>query len=370
MMNTAIIHEWLVTIAGAESVLQSIHKLYPGSIYTLFHDKDALRGTEWEKIKVTTSLLQNIPFARKHHRLFLPLFPMAVEQFDLRDHKLIISSSYAVAKGVLNSSDQLHICYCHSPMRYVWDLTFEYLDAEGFDRGLRSFLVRLILHYIRIWDSISSNRVNEFVANSEYIAHRIKKCYNRRARVIYPPVDVDQFYVSDKKENYFITLSRLVGYKRIDIIINAFNELKLPLLIVGDGPAMGKLKKIAGPTITFAGHQPAPEVQKLLSRARAFVFSAEEDFGIVNVEAQASGIPVIAYGRGGALETVLEDTTGLFFYRQDPQCLIDKIKEFLKKEDSFDPQAIRRNAEKFPRSRFEKEFKELVDEAWDKFPYK
>ena len=370
MTNTAIIHEWLVTIAGAESVLQSIHKLYPGTIYTLFHDADALKGSIYENLPIETSLLQHFPFAHKHHRLFLPLFPMAVEQFDLRDHKLIISSSYAVAKGVLNSADQLHICYCHSPMRYVWDLTFEYLDAEGLTRGMKSFLVRLFLHYIRVWDSVSSNRVNEFVANSHYIAHRIKKCYNRRSKVIYPPVDVDQFYVSDKKDNYFITLSRLVGYKRIDIIIRAFNKLKLPLLIVGEGPAMKNLKKIAGKTITFVGHQPAPEVQKLLSHARAFVFGAEEDFGIVNVEAQASGIPVIAFGRGGALETVIENETGLFFYKQEVQCLVDKIKEFLAKEDSFDPLTIRKNAERFPRSRFEQEFKAFVDEAWERFPYK
>lgn len=370
MINVAIIHEWLVTVAGAESVLQSIYGLYPGKIYTLFHDPDALQGSPWERIPVTTSLLQHFPFASKHHRLFLPLFPMAVEQFDLREHKLIISSSYAVAKGVLNSSDQLHICYCHSPMRYVWDLTFEYLDAEGFDKGLKSFLVRLFLHYIRIWDSVSSNRVNEFIANSEYIAHRIRKCYNRRAKVIYPPVDVDQFYCSEKKDDYFITVSRLVGYKRIDIIIRAVNQLRLPLVIVGDGPAMNKLKKIAGKTVTFVGHQPAPEVQKLLSRARAFIFSAEEDFGIVNVEAQASGIPVIAYGRGGALETVADGKTGLFFYRQDTQCLIDKLKEFLAREDSFDPHVIRANAERFPRSRFETEFKAFVDEAWDRFPYK
>jgi glycosyltransferase involved in cell wall biosynthesis len=370
MINTAIIHEWLVTIAGAESVLQSIHKLFPGSIYTLFHDRDAMKNSPWENIPVTTSILQRFPLARKHHRLFLPLFPMAVEQFDLRQHKLIISSSYAVAKGVLNSSDQLHICYCHSPMRYVWDLTFEYLEAEGVSHGVKSFLVRLLLHYIRMWDMVSSNRVNEFVANSSYIAHRIKKCYNRDAKVIYPPVDVDQFFVSEKKDGYFITLSRLVGYKRIDIIINAFNALKLPLLIVGDGPAMKKLKAIAGPTITFTGHQKGDEVQKLLANARAFVFSAEEDFGIVNVEAQASGLPVIAFGRGGAIETVIDGKTGLFFYKQEVACLIDTIKEFLKREDTFNPHTIRANALRFPRSRFETEFKAFVDEAWERFPYK
>ena len=370
MVKTAIIHEWLVTLAGAESVLESIYRLFPGTIYTLFHDSKGLQDSFWENQVIKTSLLQKFPFGRKHHRFFLPLFPMAVEQFYLRDHKLIISSSYAVAKGVLNSSDQLHICYCHSPMRYIWDLTFEYLEASGLNGGLKSFLVRSILHYMRIWDTISSNRVNEFVANSHYIAHRIWKCYNRKAKVIYPPVDVDRFAISDKKDTYFITMSRLVPYKRLDIIITAFNVLKLPLLIIGDGPMKNDLKKIAGPTITFMGHLPAWQVENLLSKARAFVFSAEEDFGIVNVEAQAAGIPVIAFGRGGALETVKEGTTGLFFHQQTPQCLIEKIRTFLRMEDSFDPHVIRKNARRFPRSRFEKEFSAFVNETWRRFPYK
>ncbi len=370
MVNSAIIHEWLVTLAGAESVLQSIYRLYPGTIYTLFYDPEEIKGMLWEEERIVTSMLQKLPFAKKHHRIYLPLFPMAIEQFDLREHKLIISSSYAVAKGVLNSSDQLHICYCHSPMRYIWDLTYEYLEASGLERGIKSFIVRMILHYIRLWDIGSANRVNEFIANSHYIAHRIWKCYNRPAHVIYPPVDVDRFYISEKKDNYFITISRLVPYKRLDIIIEAFNHLKLPLLIVGDGPCMKSLRKIAGPTIEFVGHCSTGEVEKLLSNARAFVFSAEEDFGIVNVEAQAAGVPVIAFGRGGVLETVIEGKTGLFFKRQTPLCLIEAIQEFLEKEDSFDPYEIRKNAERFPRSRFEREFKSFVDEAWENFPYK
>ncbi|MBN1306473.1 MAG: glycosyltransferase [Chitinispirillaceae bacterium] len=370
MINTAIIHEWLVTLAGAESVLQSIYHLYPGSIYTLFHDPHEMKGAPWEEERIRTSLLQRLPFGKKHHRLYLPLFPMAIEQFDLRDHKLIISSSYAVAKGVLNSSDQLHICYCHSPMRYIWDLTFEYLEAAGLNGGWKSFTVRMLLHYIRLWDLASANRVNEYIANSHYIAHRIWKCYNRPAHVIYPPVDVERFRIGNKKENYFITISRLVPYKRIDIIVEAFNHLKLPLVVVGDGPGMKKLRRIAGPTVELLGHRSAREVEELLANARAFVFSAEEDFGIVNVEAQASGLPVIAFGRGGTLETVIEGKTGLFFKQQTPLCLIEAIQEFLDKEEKFDPQEIRKNAERFPRARFEREFKTFVDEAWEKFPYK
>lgn len=369
-MKTAIIHEWLVTQAGAEAVLQSIFNLYPGTIHTLFHNPDGLKGTQWEDVKVVTSMLQRIPFGRKRHRAFLPLYPMAIEQFDLREYNLIISSSYAVAKGILNSSDQLHICYCHTPMRYVWDLTFQYLETSNLSHGLKSFFIRLIFHYIRMWDAISAMRVNEFVANSHYIAQRIKKCYNRTATVIYPPVDVDKFYVSDKKDNYFITVSRLVPYKRIDLVVEAFNELKLPLLIIGEGPAKKYLKSIANKNITFLGYQTFDKMREYLAKARGFVFSAEEDFGIVNVEAQSAGIPVIAYGKGGALETVVDNKTGLFFYRQKVPHIVDAMKTFLSKEADFDPAVIRANAERFPRSRFEKEFKAFVDQAWEKFPYK
>lgn len=369
-MKTAIIHEWLVTQAGAESVLQSIYNLYPGTIHTLFHDPEGLVGTQWENVEVTASMLQRLPFGRKHHRAFLPLYPMAIEQFDLRDYNLILSSSYAVAKGVLNSSDQLHICYCHTPMRYVWDLTFQYMETSNLSRGLKGFLVRSIFHYIRMWDTLSSKRVNKFIANSKYIARRIYKCYNREATVIYPPVDVDQFSLSEKKEDYFIAVSRLVPYKRTDLVIRAFNELKLPLVIIGEGPSKKYLKSIAGKNITFLGYQQPEKLEGYLNKARAFVFSAEEDFGIVNVEAQAAGIPVIAYGRGGALETVIPDKTGLFFYKQDVENIIKAVKEFISKEELFDPKEIRKNAERFPRSRFEVEFKTFVDQAWEEFPYK
>ncbi|MBD3321005.1 MAG: glycosyltransferase [Chitinivibrionales bacterium] len=369
-MKSAIIHEWLVTVAGAESVLQSIHSLYPGDIFALFHDPEGIKNTRWQDVTVTASMLQHMPWAAKHHRIYLPLFPMAVEQFDLREYKLILSSSYAVCKGILNSSDQLHICYCHSPMRYVWDLTFEYLETAGLDKGLKSFLVRLIFHYIRMWDAISSKRVNHFIANSKYIANRIRKCYNRDATVIYPPVDVDRFRISDRRDNYFITISRLVPYKRIDLIIRAFNELELPLVIIGDGPSKKQLMKISKKNISFLGHLPSPQLDEHLRNARAFVFSAEEDFGIVNVEAQASGIPVIAYGRGGALETVVEGQTGIFFYNQNYWSIVSAIKKFLKNEDTFEPLIIRKNAEKFPRSRFEREFRAFVDNAWEQFPYK
>ncbi len=369
-MNTALIHEWLVTEAGAESVLQSIYSLFPGDMHVLFHDPDALRGSRWEQVPVSASMLQRIPLARKRHRAFLPLYPMAIEQFDLRGYNTIISSSYAVAKGVLTSSDQLHICYCHSPMRYVWDLTFEYLDAAGLKGGFRSFLVRSIFHYVRLWDAMSSLRVNHFIANSHYIAHRIEKCYNRPSTVIYPPVDVDRFHISPHKDNYFITISRLVPYKRIDLAVEAFNRLGLRLLIIGEGPAKKQLKRMARANIEFLGYVSPDQMADYVARSRGFVFCAEEDFGIVNVEAQAAGVPVIAYGRGGALETVIKNETGLFFYKQTVESLIDAMQHFLALEHSFDPGKIRANAERFPRSRFETEFKQFVEEAWKRFPYK
>lgn len=369
-MKTAIIHEWLVTHAGAESVLQSIYNLFPGSIHTLFHNKQGLIGTQWEDMEVVTSMLQKIPMGRRYYRTLLPLFPMAIEQFDLRDYNLILSSSYAVAHGILTSSDQLHICYCHSPMRYIWDLTFQYLELSNLQRGLKSFITRALFHYIRMWDALSAKRVNKFIANSHYIARRIYKCYHRKATVIYPPVDVERFSLSDKKDNYFIVVSRLVPYKRIDLIIKTFNELKIPLIIIGEGPAKKNLKKIAQKNIHLLGYQPPEKIEEYLSKARAFIFSAEEDFGIVNVEAQAAGIPVIAYGRGGALETVIENKTGIFFYKQNIPSIMKAVKTFLSQEDSFDPHVIRSNAERFPRSRFESEFKKFVTDAWEKFPYK
>jgi len=369
-MRVALIHEWLVTMAGAESVLESMYKLYPGVIHTLFHQPDEIDAAPWKDTQVVTSLLQRVPLGQKFHRGFLPLYPMAVEQFDLREYNLVISSSYAVAKGVLTSSDQLHICYCHSPMRYIWDLTFQYLELSGLQHGVKNFIVRSILHYIRLWDAVSALRVNEFIANSHYIAHRIKKHYNRSATVIYPPVDVERFSADKPKEEYFITVSRLVPYKRIDLIVEAFNELKLKLVVIGDGPHLKLLKKIAGKTVHILGHRGSDEVVEYMARAKAFVFSAEEDFGIVNVEAQASGLPVICFGRGGALETVIEGKTGLFFYRQKKEEIVKAVKKYLSMQDAFDPQQIRKNAERFPRSRFEREFKSFVDKKWDEFPYK
>ena len=289
------------------------------------------------------------------------LFPLAVEQFDLRDFELVISTSHAVAKGALTHPHQLHICYCFTPMRYAWDLYHEYLEPL---KGLKRLLAKTSLHRLRQWDLLSSQRVDHFIAISHYIASRIKKYYGREATVIYPPVDTDHFEISSLKENYYITCSRLVPYKKIDVIVEAFS--KLPdrrLVVIGDGPEMAKIKsKASSKNTEFLGYQPDEIYRALLAKAKAFLFMAEEDFGIAPIEAQAAGIPVIAYGKGGALETIIPDTTGIFFERQTPDALINAIKEFEKKEDLFFPEIIKAHAEAFNEERFKQEFKSFVDQ--------
>ncbi len=312
---------------------------------------------------VNTSFIQNIPFSQRIYRHLLPFFPYAIEQFDLSEYDLILSSSHAVAKGVLTHAEQLHICYCHSPMRYAWDLHHQYMRELGSFSG---FLAKKILHRIRQWDVSSLPRVDHFIANSHHVARRIKRNYGREATVLYPPVATHLFRADAKKENFYLTASRLVPYKRIDLIVEAFS--KTPhrrLIVIGDGPEMGKIKKMAAPNIEILGHVSDVKMRDYMQRAKGFVFAAEEDFGIVPVEAQAGGTPVIAFGKGGALETVIEGETGLFFSEQTPKVLNEAIDRFEKME--FDPQAIRLHAEKFGAERFAVQLKQIVKEKWEKF---
>jgi len=378
-MNVAVIHEWLVVEAGAEKVLSAILEIFPDA--DLFCLVDFLPKEKRDFLgqkQSQTSFIQHLPGAGKNYRLYLPLMPLAVEQFDLSGYDLIISSSYAVAKGVITGPDQLHISYVHSPMRYAWDLQFQYLREAGLERGLKSWLVRWIMHKIRIWDCRTAAGVDHYIANSSFIARRIKKIYNRQAEVIHPPVDTDFFTPAPQKDqgNFYLTVSRLVPYKRIDLLIDTCRIMPdLQLIIIGDGPEREKLqKKARGLKIEFLGHCKREKIREQMRRARAFLFAAEEDFGIVPLEAQACGLPVIAYGKGGVTETInppeKDDglaATGIFFPKQEPGSIAAAIRQFEERENLFSAETCRANALKFATPLFQKKFKVFIENRLREF---
>ena len=367
-MKIALVHDWLTALAGAEKVLEAIYELYPSPIYTLIKDEEKLKGSIFEEADIRTSFIQKLPKAIDKYRNYLLLFPLAIEQFDLSNYDIIISSSHAVAKGVLTNSNQLHICYCHTPIRYVWDLYHKYLEETGLSRGIKGLLAKFVLHYIRIWDFTTINRVDYFVANSKYVARRIKKIYGRKSTVIYPPVDVDKFEVYTQKRDFYLTVSRMVPYKKIDLIVEAFSKMPdKKLIVIGDGPEFERIRKNATKNVEILGYQPFEVLKEYMKTAKAFIFVAEEDFGIVPVEAQACGTPVIAYGKGGVTESVINGETGIFFEEQTANALVEAIKKFEKLEDKFDPLKIRRNAERFSKDRFKREFKVFVEEKIEEF---
>lgn len=361
-MKVAIVHDWIVNIGGAEKVLTTFLELFPSAdLFTLVADKETLKKLRISQ-KVYESFISNLPFGRRNYSFYLPLMPVAIEQFDLSKYDLIISSSHCVAKGILTKSYQIHVCYCHTPMRYIWDLYFPYLKDKKVYRGLKSLLVRGIFHYLRMWDVVSANRVDYFISNSQNVAKRIWKTYRREARVIYPPVDIEKFEPSEEKDEYFIVLSRLVPYKKVDLVVETFNELKIPLIVIGEGEDMDKIKKLAKDNVKILGWQEESEVKKYLARAQALIFPVEEDFGIVPIEAQASGTPVIAYGRGGALETVIDGKTGIFFYEQNVKSLKEAVYRFLKEKDNFKKEDLIKNAQRFSKERFKKEILDFLKE--------
>jgi glycosyltransferase involved in cell wall biosynthesis len=360
-MKTALIHDWLISLGGAEKVLDAIFSIYPSPIYTLLKREGIFKECSFAQAEILTSFIQKMPFAGQSHRNYLPLFPTAIEQFDLSQYDVLLSSSHAVAKGVEVKEGQLHICYCHTPMRYAWDLHDQYVrDLQG----VKEWLARKTLSYMRKWDV--THQVHHFIANSRYIADRIKRVYGREAEVIYPPVQTELFECSKDKEDFYLTMSRLVPYKRVDLIVEAFSRMpSKKLVVIGDGPEMEKIKKLAGKNVELLGFQSDHVLRQTLSRAKAFVFAAEEDFGIAPVEAQASGTPVIAYGKGGALESVVDGETGIFFQQQTVADLIEAVNRFEQME--FDPIRIRLNAERFNEKRFKSEFKQFVEEKWEDF---
>lgn len=362
-MKVALVHDWLVNIGGAEKVLKVISEIFPeADIFTLVYSKDTLKKLNLSS-KVYASFINNLPKALSKYPYYLPLMPIAIEQFDLSNYDLIISSSHCVAKGIITKSYQSHICYCHTPMRYLWDLYFPYLRDHNLERGLKSIFVRVIFHYLRMWDVISSNRVDYFIANSKNVADRIKKIYRREAVVIYPPVDIENFYTSEKKEDYFIVLSRLVPYKKVDLVVEVFNDLKLPLVIIGDGEEREKIEKIANENIRILGWQEDKVVKEYLSKAQALIFPSEEDFGIVPVEAQASGTPVIAFNKGGAKETVVDGKTGILFDEQSVNSLKKAVLRFLRERDNFKKEDMLINAKRFSKERFIIEFKSFIEQV-------
>lgn len=365
-MKTAIIHDWLITYAGSERVLEQIVRLFPDA--DLFSLIDFLPRDQRDFIQnkpVTTSFIQKMPGARQRYRQYLPLMPLAIEQFDLSDYDLIISSSHAVAKGVLTGPSQLHISYVHTPIRYAWNLHCQYLHETGLDKGLKGLVAQYFLHRIRMWDLRCNNGVDRFVANSNFVANQIWKFYHRKAKVIYPPVDIENFSLCAVKDDFYLTASRMVPYKKMDLIVEAFSQMpQKQLLVIGDGPDEKKIRAKATSNIMFLGYQTAANLRKYMQQARAFVFAAEEDFGITPLEAQACGTPVIAYGKGGVLETIrgLEQPTptGIFFGEQTVSSIRDAVIIFENESRRISPAACRDNAARFSRERFLDEFNSFV----------
>jgi glycosyltransferase involved in cell wall biosynthesis len=365
--RVAIVHDWLVVVGGGEGVLRELIAMFPDC--DLFTVVDFLSDADRARLlgkRAKTTFIQKLPFAKNKYRSYLPLMPFAVEQIDLSDYDLIISSSHAVAKGVITGPDQLHICYCHSPIRYAWDMQHQYLRQARLTRGLKSLSARLILHYIRIWDYRTANGVDKFIANSSYIARRIAKIYRRDAQVIFPPVDIATFSPRLEKEDFYFTASRMVPYKRVDLIVAAFAQMPdKKLIVIGDGPEMERIRKLTSPNVTLLGYQPNEILRDHLQRARAFVFAAEEDFGILPVEAQACGTPVIAFGRGGALESVvgLDDAaarapTGVFFEAQTTESLAAAVERF--ESATIDPQDCAERAKIFSVQAFRQQWEKLL----------
>ncbi len=373
-MKIALIHDWLTGMRGGEKCLEIFCELFPeATLMTLLHLKGTMSPTI-EKMDIRTSFIQKLPFIKQKYRHYLPLFPTAIEEFDLKGYDLILSSSHCVAKGVLTHPGTMHFCYCHTPMRYVWSMYHDYF-GQGRAKGLQKMIIAFSSNYLRMWDVISANRVDHFVANSHHVQKRIEKYYHRDAAVIHPPVDTANTWLSEKNNDYYLVVTALVPYKRIDIAVKAFNQLNKRLVIVGQGSEEKYLKKIAGKNIEFVGWAVGSELQNYFANCKALIFPGEEDFGIVPVEAQAFGKPVIALGIGGALETVRGiwptrdgsyinqndgQTTGIFFPQATPESLIKAVEFF--EQLNFSGEIIRRHALQFDKEQFRQRIKSFIEE--------
>lgn len=376
-LKYALVHEWLTPKAtgGSELVVKEILQHIDADLYALIDFESINPDSYLYQRKITTTFLQKFPQARNGVQKYLPLLPLAIEQLNLNHYDVILSSSHAVAKGVLTNPHQLHICYCHTPMRYAWDLTFDYLKGDRKGRGIQGIITRYILHRLRLWDVVSANRVDYFIANSQHTAKRIWRCYRRQAKVIYPPVEIDKFGFQPEKEDFYLTISRLVSYKQICSIVRAFNELKKPLVIIGEGSQLAEIRRLAESHIKVLGWQPHSIVKQYITKAKAFVYAACEDFGIALVEAQACGTPAIAYGRGGALETVKDirqypkDGTGLLFDVQKPSALIEAVETFERFQTKIDPENCRLQASRFEPTAFKQTYLKYIEDCYQEWKY-
>lgn len=361
-MKVAFVHEYFASLGGSEAVALALRQLFPDApMYTLFADRRHLRGGVLDGVDVRTSFLQRMPQVTRRYWLYYPLFPRAVESLDLREFDLVISSSHGWVKNIITRPDTLHICYCHTPLRYAWQDTDPGLPLDRLTRHL----TRALMGYVRSWDRQATHRVDVFVANSREVRSRLQRYYNRPAHVVYPPIDTTFFVPQEKPGDYFLAVSRLVQYKRVDLAVQACTRLGLPLKVVGEGREMRKLAKIAGPTVELLGWQSRDRLRDLYAGCRAFILPGEEDLGMTALEAQAAGRPVIAYGAGGALETVIPGETGIHFSPQSVDALVSAIEEFRGIE--WDQQGIRRNALLFDEEVFIREMKRIVEESWSQF---
>ena len=358
--KVAIVCDWLVTYAGAERVLEQFLEIYPeADVFCLVDFLPEKQRAFLHGKNVYTTFLQHLPFVRHHYRAYLPLMPLAVEQINVHGYDIVISSSHCVAKGVITGPDQLHISYVHTPVRYAWDMTFSYLQDAGLDHGLKGWIAKLLLHYLRIWDCRTAFGVDAYIANSRFIARRIKKIYGRDAVVIHPPVDVDKFPLCMEKSDYYLTASRLVSYKKVDLSVEAFRLMpEKKLVIIGDGPQHQEIMRRATQNIRMLGYQSDAVLRTYMQQARAFVFAAEEDFGITPVESMACGTPVIAYGKGGVRDSVVEGVTGCFFPHQTVESICDAVRRF--EATDLKPEDCRRQAEKFAVSEFHRAFQAFL----------
>ena len=378
-MKVALVHDWLTGMRGGEKVLEVFCELFPDAhLYTLLHNRGSLSNTI-EDMDIRTSFIQKLPLIKKKYRHLLPIFPTAIERFDLREYDLVLSSSHCVAKGVKTGAGTLHICYCFTPMRYIWDLYNLYFGKERAGMITR-VATSLVLTHLRKWDVASNKRVDKFVAISRYIAERIKKNYGRDSDLIYPPVDCSYFKPGLANDGFYLMVSPLAPNKRVDLAVEAFNTIGLPLIVIGSGQEESKLEKMAGKNIKLMGWQSDEIVREHYVNCKALIFPGVEDFGIVPLEAQACGKPVIAFGEGGALETIiplgkeagnrneqLNNATGLFFHEQTTESLAQAVVRFEDVQGQFNEQAIRKNAESFDRAIFKDEFKKYIEKEYKKF---